>query len=63
MWEDNHIASDLFNFYINQKLYHRYAGQSIDLEQIDEVDHLKITATGYSQIWKWQKTSHDWIIL
>lgn len=38
----NHIDPDLFNLFIDQRLYQRYADQYMELDQIDEVDHSSI---------------------
>jgi len=35
---DNEIDKDLFNLFINQKIYLKYAKDSIDKSQIDEID-------------------------
>jgi HD-GYP domain-containing protein (c-di-GMP phosphodiesterase class II) len=39
---DNHIDPDLFDLFIREKLYMRYAEQFLEPEQIDEVDEAKI---------------------
>ncbi|MDX8376969.1 MAG: HD domain-containing phosphohydrolase [Mariprofundales bacterium] len=42
MKEDNHIDPDLFDAFIRQKVYMRYAKKHLNAEQIDEVDETKI---------------------
>ncbi|HEY8355429.1 MAG TPA: HD domain-containing phosphohydrolase [Methylophilaceae bacterium] len=39
---DNHIDPDLFDLFIHEKIYLRYAEKFLDPEQIDEVDETKI---------------------
>jgi HD-GYP domain-containing protein (c-di-GMP phosphodiesterase class II) len=39
---DNHIDPDLFDLFIREKLYMRYAEQFLEPEQIDEVDETQI---------------------
>ncbi|MGH9609777.1 MAG: HD-GYP domain-containing protein, partial [Bryobacteraceae bacterium] len=39
---DGHIDPDLFDIFMWQKVYRKYADQSLDPEQIDEVDVTKI---------------------
>jgi HD-GYP domain-containing protein (c-di-GMP phosphodiesterase class II) len=39
---DNHIDPDLFDAFIREKVYLKYAEQFLDMEQIDEVDVTKI---------------------
>ncbi|PZU93019.1 MAG: phosphohydrolase [Pseudanabaena sp.] len=39
---DNHIDPDLFDLFVSQKIYMRYAKEYLDPEQIDEVDESKI---------------------
>ncbi|MHB1618883.1 MAG: HD domain-containing phosphohydrolase [Sulfuricella sp.] len=39
---DNHVDPDLFDAFIRQKVYLKYAEQFLDEEQIDEVDVMKI---------------------
>ena len=39
---DNHIDPDLFDVFIREKVYLKYAEQFLDAEQIDEVDVTKI---------------------
>jgi HD-GYP domain-containing protein (c-di-GMP phosphodiesterase class II) len=39
---DNHIDPDLFDLFVSQKIYMRYAEEYLDPEQIDEVDESKI---------------------
>ena len=38
MKEDNHIDPDLFDVFIREKVYMRYAEKFLDADQIDEVD-------------------------
>ena len=42
MKEDNHIDPDLFDVFIEHKVYLRYAEKFLELEQIDEVDFSKL---------------------
>jgi HD-GYP domain-containing protein (c-di-GMP phosphodiesterase class II) len=44
--EGGHIDPDLFDVFIRQKVYQRYAEQFLDANQIDRVDESKIP--GYS---------------
>ena len=39
---DNHIDPDLFDIFVREKVYLRYAQQFLEPEQIDEVDESKI---------------------
>lgn len=39
---DHHIDPDLFDIFIREKIYLKYAQQFLEQEQIDEVDHMKI---------------------
>ncbi len=39
---DNHIDPDLFDIFIHEKIYMRYAEKFLEPEQIDEVDETKI---------------------
>jgi len=39
---DHHIDPDLFDIFIHEKIYLRYAEKFLDPEQIDEVDETKI---------------------
>ncbi|MGZ8251658.1 MAG: HD-GYP domain-containing protein, partial [Methylophilaceae bacterium] len=39
---ENHIDPDLFDIFIREKIYLRYAEQFLEPEQIDEVDESKI---------------------
>ncbi|OIP79161.1 MAG: phosphohydrolase [Oscillatoriales cyanobacterium CG2_30_44_21] len=39
---DNHIDPDLFDLFVSQKIYMRYAKEYLDPDQIDEVDESKI---------------------
>jgi HD-GYP domain-containing protein (c-di-GMP phosphodiesterase class II) len=39
---NNHIDPDLFDLFVSQKVYLRYANEYLDPEQIDEVDESKI---------------------
>jgi hypothetical protein len=39
---DNHIDPNLFDIFIREKVYLKYAAQFLDAEQIDEVDVTKI---------------------
>ena len=45
---DNHIDPDLFDVFMRQKVYQRYAKAFLDPEQIDEVDESRIP--GYSPL-------------
>ncbi len=45
---DNHIDPDLFNLFIHEKLYLKYAEKFLDVEQIDEFEITSIP--GYEQI-------------
>jgi HD-GYP domain-containing protein (c-di-GMP phosphodiesterase class II) len=45
---DHHIDPDLFDIFIHEKIYLRYAEKFLDPEQIDEVDETKIP--GYDPI-------------
>ena len=38
MKEDGHIDPDLFDIFVREKVYLRYAREFLDPEQIDEVD-------------------------
>ncbi len=42
MKQDNHIDPDIFDVFIRQKVYLRYAREFLPASQIDEVDHSKI---------------------
>ncbi|MCX7627237.1 MAG: HD domain-containing protein [Methylophilaceae bacterium] len=42
MKEDNHIDPDIFDLFIREKIYLKYAQQFLEPEQIDEVDESKI---------------------
>lgn len=42
MKEDHHIDPDLFDIFVREKIYLKYAHQFLDSEQIDEVDEAKI---------------------
>ncbi len=42
MAQENEIDKDLFNLFINEKIYLKYAKDSIDKSQIDEIDENKI---------------------
>jgi len=42
MKEENHIDPDLFDVFIREKVYLRYAEQYLDPEQIDEVDLARV---------------------
>lgn len=42
MKEDGHLDEDIFNLFIDEKIYLQYAMKYLDAEQIDEVDHEKI---------------------
>lgn len=47
---NNHIDPDLFDIFIREKIYLKYAEKFLEPEQIDEVDHSKIPGyalTGY----------------
>jgi HD-GYP domain-containing protein (c-di-GMP phosphodiesterase class II) len=39
---DNHVDPDLFDLFIRQKVYLRYAEEFLESEQIDEVDESRI---------------------
>ncbi|MDO9051930.1 MAG: HD domain-containing phosphohydrolase [Methylotenera sp.] len=39
---DHHIDPDLFDIFIREKIYLKYAQQFLEQEQIDEVDHMQI---------------------
>jgi len=39
---DNHIDPDLFDIFIREKVYARYATEHLNAEQIDEVDEKSI---------------------
>jgi HD-GYP domain-containing protein (c-di-GMP phosphodiesterase class II) len=39
---DHHIDPDLFDIFVREKVYLRYAQQFLESEQIDEVDESKI---------------------
>lgn len=40
---DNHIDPDLFDLFVREKIYLKYANVFLEPEQIDEVNHAKIT--------------------
>ncbi|HOY70760.1 MAG TPA: HD domain-containing phosphohydrolase [Methylotenera sp.] len=40
---DNHIDPDLFDIFVREKIYLKYANVFLEPEQIDDVDHTKIT--------------------
>lgn len=42
MKKENHIDPDLFDIFIREKVYLKYAEEFLDPEQIDEVDVTKI---------------------
>jgi HD-GYP domain-containing protein (c-di-GMP phosphodiesterase class II) len=42
MKEDNHVDPDLFDVFVNKKVYQRYAEKFLDPDQIDDVDETKI---------------------
>ncbi|VAX11143.1 Chemotactic transducer-related protein [hydrothermal vent metagenome] len=42
MKQDHHIDPDIFNVFINEKVYLQYAEKFLSEEQIDQVDHSKI---------------------
>lgn len=48
MKESNHIDPDLFDVFIHEKIYLRYAEKFLDSEQIDEVDVTKLP--GYNPL-------------
>ncbi len=48
MCKDNHIDPDLFQIFIDKKLYLQYANEYMNSAQIDEVDHSKIP--GYQEV-------------
>jgi HD-GYP domain-containing protein (c-di-GMP phosphodiesterase class II) len=39
---DHHIDPDLFDIFVREKIYLKYAHQFLELEQIDDVDESKI---------------------
>jgi HD-GYP domain-containing protein (c-di-GMP phosphodiesterase class II) len=39
---DNHIDPDIFDLFIREKIYLKYAERFLDPEQVDEVDHAKV---------------------
>jgi hypothetical protein len=39
---DNHIDPDIFDLFIREKIYLRYAEKFLEPEQIDEVNHANI---------------------
>jgi HD-GYP domain-containing protein (c-di-GMP phosphodiesterase class II) len=39
---DNHVDPDLFDIFIREKIYLKYAQKFLEPEQIDEVDESKI---------------------
>ena len=39
---DNHIDPDIFDIFIDQKIYQKYAQKYLDKSQIDEIDINKI---------------------
>ena len=47
MCKDNHIDPDLFQIFINKKLYQIYADEYMNPEQINEVIHSNIP--GYKE--------------
>jgi hypothetical protein len=47
MKESGHVDQDLFDIFIREKVYLRYARQFLDAEQVDEVDESRIP--GYSK--------------
>jgi hypothetical protein len=44
---DNHIDPDIFNLFVREKIYLRYAEMFLESNQIDEVDETKIP--GYAR--------------
>ncbi len=42
MKQDNHIDPDLFDLFVRERIYLRYAEKFLDPEQIDDVDHSRI---------------------
>jgi HD-GYP domain-containing protein (c-di-GMP phosphodiesterase class II) len=42
MKENGHVDPDLFDIFVRDKVYLRYAREFLDLEQIDEVDESRI---------------------
>jgi len=53
---DNHIDPDLFDIFIHEKIYLRYAEKFLDPEQIDEVDESKIPGYDPNSIYAKDKT-------
>jgi HD-GYP domain-containing protein (c-di-GMP phosphodiesterase class II) len=43
---DNHIDADIFNVFVKEKVYLRYAKEFLAEDQIDEVDHASIPGFG-----------------
>jgi hypothetical protein len=39
---DHHVDPDLFDLFIREKVYLRYAREFLEVEQIDEVDERRI---------------------
>jgi len=42
MKQDNHIDPDVFDLFVREKIYLKYAQQFLEPEQIDDVDESKI---------------------
>jgi hypothetical protein len=42
MKKDNHVDPDIFDVFVRDKVYMRYAETFLPKSQIDEVDHSKI---------------------
>ena len=51
---DNHIDPDLFDLFISEQVYLRYAEEYLDADQIDEIDVAKIP--GYTPMVIWIRT-------
>ena len=43
---DHHIDPDIFDVFVKEKVYLKYAAQFLDDDQVDEVDHAKIPGFG-----------------
>jgi len=44
MKKDNHIDADLYDIFVQQKVYLKYAEEFLDPEQIDEIDAQAVVA-------------------
>lgn len=49
MKKDHHVDPDIFDVFINEKIYMKYAEAFLPKDQIDEVDHSKIPGFGAGQ--------------